>query len=1169
MMRMSPRAPRYSRHYGYMLAGLIILMAALSNPEGISAEPADWPMWQYDAARTAQTPVELDQELHLQWVRELPKPNRAWPPQRDHRGKLDFDASYAPVVMGEQIFVSSNVTDSVTAYSIEDGTEQWRFYTNGPVRLAPAAWQGKLYFVSDDGHLYCVKAESGELAWKFRAGPSDHRLLGNERIINFWAARGGPVIKDGTVYFAAGIWPLHGIFIYALDADSGAVEWVNDTTSSDYVKLPHGGASGYGGLAPQGYLAASEDRLVVAGGRTPPAVLDRQTGEVEEYSFRAKPEGGYAVHAGEDDPDDCIGKMENEMLKNRVDALSGQIDGSVFEALAARGGLFVTTEDGALYCFGPEPTESTRHEYSPAPLQPRSNDWAPVATRLLDELGESEGYALMLGMGSGDLLRELLRRSKLHITVAENNPAKVRNLRKEMAACGMYGRRAAVIQADPAHFSVQPYLFSMVISEDAVEAGLKADRTTFRSTLDLLRPYGGIAWLGIPDDRGQRFVEAAASADVDQVAVQTGDGHLFARRTGPLSGAGQWTHQYSDPANTQLSRDSRVQLPLGVLWFGGPSNHNILPRHARGPKPQVAGGRQVFLGVETIAARCVYTGRQLWERKFPGIGHPFTNLALEEKWAKGEQVYMNNIPGASLIGSPFVTLPDSIYLRHERSIYRLDPDTGETLDEFELPGRSVKDIYDDEDAPEWGHISVRGDYLIVTWEPYIFEDQKLGWSKSYSGRSSRCLGVMDRYSGELLWQRSADIGFRHGAIVSADDTLYVIDGLSEKALEHLSRRGQKPEDASTILALNLRTGRELWKRNSSVFGTFLQYCAEHNILLEGGNQDIRRGAAGEPLRIAARRGSDGTILWDGEQFKLPAAVMDDRLVAGKGETPGPDAMAVSLLTGETWPREQPPGEKESEWGYHERKGCSLMNANEDLLLFRSGYAAYFDLEHDSGTGFLSGFKSGCTANLIPADGVLNALDYTRTCTCSYAHQTSLALIHMPGNSNIEFWTRYEGAPPDPADHGINFGAPGRRVEQCGRIWYDRKGTRRRHPSAIKDAGGSIDWVAASARELEDNDEDDSLNVENLLNTRYRVRLHFAELAPQTEPGQRVFDVLIDGEKIVSGLDIAERAGDTFRGVVAECVVRTDGDLTIELRSVGDSQLPPMINGIELEARGRE
>jgi glucose dehydrogenase len=180
-------------------------------------------------------------------VRQLPEPKRAWPHQWDHRGKLDFDVSYSPVVAGQRIFVPSNVTDSVTAYRIDDGAELWRFYTDGPVRLAPAVWNGSVYFVSDDGHLYCVSAETGALAWKFRGGPSDHRLLGNERIINLWAARGGPVVKDGTIYFAAGIWPLHGVFIYALDAESGDVKWVNDTTSSDYVELPHGGADATAG----------------------------------------------------------------------------------------------------------------------------------------------------------------------------------------------------------------------------------------------------------------------------------------------------------------------------------------------------------------------------------------------------------------------------------------------------------------------------------------------------------------------------------------------------------------------------------------------------------------------------------------------------------------------------------------------------------------------------------------------------------------------------------------------------------------------------------------------------------------------------------------------------------------------------------------------------------
>jgi hypothetical protein len=106
--------------------------------------------------------------------------------------------------------------------------------------------------------------------------------------------------------------------------------------------------------------------------------------------------------------------------------------------------------------------------------------------------------------------------------------------------------------------------------------------------------------------------------------------------------------------------------------------------------------------------------------------------------------------------------------------------------------------------------------------------------------------------------------------------------------------------------------------------------------------------------------------------------------------------------------------------------------------------------------------------MIAADGVLNALDYTRSCTCSYAHQTSLALVHMPGDANIEFWTRHDAARPNPAGHGLNFGAPGRRVDDAGRIWHHASGTHRRHASAIADDGGSIAWVAASAREADKN-----------------------------------------------------------------------------------------------------
>ncbi|MEE8576109.1 MAG: PAS domain-containing protein, partial [candidate division Zixibacteria bacterium] len=74
---------------------------------------------------------------------------------------------------------------------------------------------------------------------------------------------------------------------------------------------------------------------------------------------------------------------------------------------------------------------------------------------------------------------------------------------------------------------------------------------------------------------------------------------------------------------------------------------------------------------------------------------------------------------------------------------------------------------------------------------------------------------------------------------------------------------------------------------------------------------------------------------------------------------------------------------------------------EHLLTFRSAAAGFFDLANDGGTGNFGGFKSSCTSNLVVANGVLNAPDYTRTCVCRYQNQTSLAMVHMP---EVETWT---------------------------------------------------------------------------------------------------------------------------------------------------------------------
>jgi hypothetical protein len=138
-------------------------------------------------------------------------------------------------------------------------------------------------------------------------------------------------------------------------------------------------------------------------------------------------------------------------------------------------------------------------------------------------------------------------------------------------------------------------------------------------------------------------------------------------------------------------------------------------------------------------------------------------------------------------------------------------------------------------------------------------------------------------------------------------------------------------------------------------------------------------------------------------------------------------MVKNPLTGETQP-----------WKITRAYGCNSIIASENMLTFRSGSAAYYDLLNDGGTGNLGGFRSGCTSNLVVANGVLNAPDYTRTCSCSYQNQTSLALVHMP---DIDVWTvdatSAQATPESMIERlAINFGAAGDRRERDGQLWME-------------------------------------------------------------------------------------------------------------------------------------
>ncbi len=561
---------------------------------------ADWPMWRHDAGRTAATPQKMPADVHLLWSRELPPLRPAF-----KEARLQFDRSYEPVVAGKTLIVGSSREDCIIAFNTDTGAELWRALADGPVRFAPVIAGDLVLFGSDDGVMRCVKLGDGSPVWSKRAVPSKRMLLGNQRLISVWPVRGGPVVKDGRVYFAAGVWPLEGTFVFCWDVATGDEIWRNDRCSYLYGTHPHA-TEAMGGLAPQGYLLVDGDDLVVPCSTAYPARLDLKTGAIKEFELPSAGRltgGWFASTPAEQEAlklkrrgllfDEAVSAKRHED-KPRAEGLAGiqrtlhaagqevpfDTFTSAHSVILADDKCFVVTNDGVLSAYGVGSGETKRWKRETV-IEKADEDLAKAAIKAA---GTDRGYALMIGPNKPGLIESLLTHSQFHLIVlATDADAKLRLIK-----AGLYGERVSILDIGS---QLPPYFASVIFAPEG-------DHEPFLNTL---RPNGGKV---------------------------IGPGAKVIHTRGALEGSTNYL------ADWNANEDPLVQAPLGVLWFD-----DALSNFKRSPQPKIVDGVMITADKDWLDATNrkgkvdyklqapvfsdIYTGRVLDEYEEPKLRQQF------------------------------------------------------------------------------------------------------------------------------------------------------------------------------------------------------------------------------------------------------------------------------------------------------------------------------------------------------------------------------------------------------------------------------------------------------------------------------------------------------------------------------------------------------------------
>lgn len=1278
-------------------------------------QAADWPTYRGDNARAAGSSETMSFPLKAIWAYESPAPPDLSFSSGEGRvveGKLlghrvKYDGVFHPVIVGGKLFFGSTADDQLHCMDLKTGAEEWTFYTGAPIRLAPSVVDGRVYFGSDDGHVYCVDAANGKLNWQFRAGPEEDWLLARGEMTSRWPVRTGVLVDDGVAFFGAGIFPHENVYLYAVDAKNGSVIWKQDNLSTK--------DAGRDDLSPQGYLLASEDLLFVPSGRSLPAAFDRKTGKLihkRTHSWRSTAGGiiggtkalladgqiysggphhllamtqqkgdvGFGWFAGRqmsilgDDAYVATGtvvarldreeyavnsrirhKLEsevyslsrklrsagdkadeirqqitdanNEMKKiadvgvtwqvkttddaallatlnavfvggeNQVTAYSvesgevvwqADVDGKARGFAVSDGNLIVSTETGFLYSFSATGTPVKNVAADVAGTFSTTDAYQQAAREILSKTGVRRGFALVIDGEEGQLAYELAKQSDLEIYMIESDPVKVAMARENLSKVGFYGNRVTVHQFDPADIPYSNYFANLIVSDQFVKTG-KA-QTDPALVLRHLKPAGGVMCLGQPAQTNATHAAEVVSKAVDstelipsEVTQKTADGWTTLSR-GMLPGAGSWTHQYGNAANTAVSDDTRVKGGLGVLWYGDPGIDDMVNRHDGAVGPLAVGGRLFVQGETNIRAYDSYNGLFLWEHKNPEgirIG-----------------VFMNVSPGN------LTATGDRLYHFVGQECHEIDAATGKSVRIHQLPESRR------EGKHEWAYVAVQGDLLFGTATVMDSIDARSRRRGRRTKDATDGIFAIDLKTGKHLWDYQGS-SISHNTIAIGPKRVFFVDSTitseqraeilrqDKSELENLEGKERdiaedrmKKIDLRRAVAIDSQSGKVLWSKpvdvtdcsDIGIGGGMLTLMYQNDtLILCGANANghyWRQFVAGEfsRRRLVALSADDGYKIWSKDaNYRSRPILVGDKVLA--------EPWIYDLQSGEQQTRKHPITGEEVPWsmmrtGHH----CGMLTAADSgMVMFRSGFTGFMDLEQDAGVRHFAGHRLGCWINAIPANGLVMIPEASAGCVCLFSIASTIVLEPREARRP---WAIYSAVgTKTPVQHlALNLGAPGDRKDAHGTVWlsYPRYkayqetsldvkldvkpkfasggGYRAINENVMSIEGVQTPWLYTSWAEglkeltLPLLGKDDNPAT-------FSVELHLANASEAKDQTAATFDVQFNGKTVLEDVTLDKNNGKSVAAVVQEV---KDFEITENLTiALIPKQGTPLLNAVKV------